>query len=189
MIREDFENNFLPKLNEFREKYQTLTEEEQKSQKNELIKMLGEAQHFYARMTRGASDHAPASEQHWQDLWNSTDAELKALGAEFWFIDNMKEYLSDKSRIGKPETYAKSARIKAVQGSIGDKVITKTKSGNGLVETENVVTSDPKTNAPGWIVTNIGGGGSSILYLTRHLRKDMKLTLKILNFTNQKVVL
>ena len=53
------------------------------------------------------------------------------------------------------QTYAKTARIRAVPGTPGERIETILK--NGLKETENTVGADPETGVPDWIVTGQDG--------------------------------
>lgn len=75
----------------------------------------------------------------------------------FKFIENIARYVAEHIATGEmvPALYEKTARIQAVQGTVGEEVVTTMK--NGLVETKNVVHLDEKTGNPGWIVTNPDG--------------------------------
>lgn len=72
-------------------------------------------------------------------------------------IDDISTYVRKALLAGKLSVFEakKVANITAAQGEIGEGVETKMK--NGLVETTNVVTADPETNQPGWIITNPDG--------------------------------
>ncbi len=75
----------------------------------------------------------------------------------FLKIENIKDYVEDavNSKKIRPQKYAKSAVITAVQGVVGEKI--STIMSNGLHETDNIVTLDENTGNPGWIVTNTTG--------------------------------
>lgn len=72
-------------------------------------------------------------------------------------IQNISDYVKEGIESGTmfPAEFAKTARIQAEQGKVGDEVITVMQ--NGLVETKNAVKLDEKTGEPGWIVTNPNG--------------------------------
>lgn len=81
--------------------------------------------------------------------------EVVAENEEFKAI-NSYEYVLNSMFSGKEvKEFAKFARIKAVQGEIGQEVVTVME--NGLEETKNVVKTDEETGEPGWIVTNPSG--------------------------------
>lgn len=79
------------------------------------------------------------------------------MAKEFRQIDNIADYVKAGIESGEmiPSEFAKTARISAVQGVVGQEVVTVMQ--NGLEETRNTVTLDEKTGEPGWIVTNPGG--------------------------------
>ncbi|MGE5473620.1 MAG: hypothetical protein ACM3UU_05310 [Ignavibacteriales bacterium] len=76
---------------------------------------------------------------------------------DFKKVDNILGYVSEGISNGTftVDEVAKFARISAVQGEVGQEVVTK--MANGLEETRNTVKLDEKTGQPGWIVTNPGG--------------------------------
>ena len=73
------------------------------------------------------------------------------------FIENIADYVKNGIENGTmiPSEFAKTARIQAEQGVVGQEVVTVMQ--NGLVETKNTVKLDEKTGEPGWIVTNPNG--------------------------------
>lgn len=79
------------------------------------------------------------------------------MSAEFIEIKNIKEYLLNEYEKGllQPKEYAKSARIKARKGIVGEKI--STIISGGFHETDNIVTIDDKTGNPGWVVTGKNG--------------------------------
>lgn len=79
------------------------------------------------------------------------------MSTEFIEIQNIKEYLLNEYEKGllQPKEYAKSARIKARKGMIGEKISTII-SGD-FHETDNIVIADDKTGNPGWVVTGENG--------------------------------
>lgn len=72
-------------------------------------------------------------------------------------IKNIADYVKAGIESGTmfPMEFAKTARISAIQGVVGQEVITK--MSNGLDETKNTVKLDEETGEPGWIVTNPAG--------------------------------
>ena len=74
---------------------------------------------------------------------------------KFIEITDIKNYALNLVVTNLPKMYAKFATINAVQGKVGEKVVTVMK--NGLSETENFVSVDEKTYKPDWIITNPSG--------------------------------
>ena len=71
-------------------------------------------------------------------------------------IEDIKDYVRQLGASGaEAHMYVKTAKIKAYQGTVGQSISTTMK--DGLQETKNTVTLDPKTNQPGWVVTNPDG--------------------------------
>lgn len=86
------------------------------------------------------------------DLKNMSNEEI----SQFKEVD-IKEYIIDmiESDDITVDEVAKFARINAIQGEIGQEIITTME--DGLEETKNVVTADEISGQPGWIVTNPSG--------------------------------
>ena len=70
-------------------------------------------------------------------------------------IKDIKGYVENLVKTTSPKRYVKFATIIAVQGKVGEKVVTM--MNNGLTETENIVSVDERTNKPDWIITNHSG--------------------------------
>lgn len=73
-------------------------------------------------------------------------------------------FKADKATAG---TYAKTEKITAVQGKVGETVVTVLQ--NGHTETVNTVRTDPETGNPDWIVT--GKGGEKYIMKDSYLKK------------------
>lgn len=74
---------------------------------------------------------------------------------KFIEITDIKNYALNLVVTNLPKMYAKFVTVNAVQGKVGEKVVTVMK--NGLSETENFVSVDEKTHKPDWIITNPSG--------------------------------
>ncbi len=72
-------------------------------------------------------------------------------------IPDLREYVDSRLASGALAAgrYVKSACVRAVPGTPGERVVTVLK--NGLEETVNTVGTDPESGEPDWIVTCAGG--------------------------------
>lgn len=79
--------------------------------------------------------------------------------------DEMRAYVESKLPFTEVVEAKKNGNTIAVQGTVGQEVVTLEVDANGneYIERTGVVTLDPETNEPGWILTKTGSDNKPVL--------------------------